>query len=668
MAQNPSSLPESIGRFRIEARLGSGGMGDVYRGVDPTLKRSVAVKTVRPGLGGQEYVDRLYREAQACAALQHPNIVTIYEVGEFDGGVFIAMEYLKGHNLATVVEHGALSLASRLTVLTQILDALAHAHDEQVIHRDIKPSNVHLLPDGSIKLLDFGLARMEAAETITLSGAVMGTPHYASPEQLRAERVDARSDIFSTGAMAYELFEGRRPFEGDTISAILIKVLTEPAPAAGGEWSRRVPLLEQIVQRAMAKNPAERFQTAREMRDAIAAVASKEREAVAAYDAEHPPQRLPALSAPPTGSSTTAPTVDRRPMARPAESQTTNRLAAAADAPTAVTVPAHPSAHPVAVSAASREDERASPRASRRQRRLLVALAVIVIGFGVRSYRQSVRPNPAAPATAGVEAGVPQAVTPAASDTAANTNVAAALPPPPGPVQPFEVNRTVTAPGATIAPAVVAATAVPLPADAPPIATGPGQAKQLFSAAAGTVQNAGLKWRVIRKLDSGEEVDADGDQTFHSGDRVRLAFESNINGFLYVAHQGSSRRWTLLFPGETINGGSNAIARGQLTQVPDNGWFRFDDTPGQEELFVVLSRERLADMPGFQGRVRRSDSLPPKAVDDLRLRLASRDLVFEKDTPSPARSTATASLAQYVVNRDELGKAVSATITLKHAR
>ena len=262
MASN-TPVPDTIGRFRIDARLGAGGMGEVYKGFDPALKRSVAVKTVRPGLGGQEYVERLYREAQACAALQHPNIVTIYEVGEFDGGVFIAMEFLKGHNLATVVEAGALSLTQRIGVLLQVLDALAHAHGEQVVHRDIKPSNVHLLPDGSIKLLDFGLARVESADTITVSGSVMGTPHYASPEQLRAERVDARSDLFSTGAMAYELFEGRRPFEGDTISAVLIKVLTEPPAPVAGEWSRRFPSLDAFVQRAVAKSPAERYQSAR---------------------------------------------------------------------------------------------------------------------------------------------------------------------------------------------------------------------------------------------------------------------------------------------------------------------------------------------------------------------------------------------------------------------
>ena len=288
MASN-TAVPETIGRFRIESRLGAGGMGEVYKGFDPALKRAVAVKTVRPDMGSPEYVERLYREAQACARLQHPNIVTIFEVGEFDQGVFIAMEYLKGENLATALKAGRLALRAKLGVLVQVLDALAHAHDEAVIHRDIKPSNVHLLPDGSIKLLDFGLARMESAETITISGSVMGTPHYASPEQLRAERVDARSDVFSTGALAYELFEGQRPFEADTISAVLIKVLSEPPAPPAGAWSHHVPGLRAIVERAIAKAPADRYQTAREMKHAVEALLETERDAIAEVDAAEPP-------------------------------------------------------------------------------------------------------------------------------------------------------------------------------------------------------------------------------------------------------------------------------------------------------------------------------------------------------------------------------------------
>src|SRR4051812_17484747 len=180
-------VPAMIGRFKIEARLGSGGMGDVYRAEDPTLRRTVAIKTVRPDIDNLTYLGRLYREAQAIARLQHANIVTVYEAGETSGLVYIAMEFLKGENLAATLERGDLTFETKVRVVMQILDALQYAHSEGVIHRDIKPANVHRLPDGTIKLLDFGLARMTRAESLTQTGAVMGTPFYASPEQLRGE-------------------------------------------------------------------------------------------------------------------------------------------------------------------------------------------------------------------------------------------------------------------------------------------------------------------------------------------------------------------------------------------------------------------------------------------------------------------------------------------------
>ena len=142
-------IPDTIGRFKIESRLGSGGMGDVYRAEDPTLRRTVAIKTVRPDIDNPMYLDRLYREAQAIARLQHPNIVTVFEAGEIGGLVYIAMEFLKGENLAAALDHGELTFEAKIKIVMQILEALQYAHSEGVIHRDIKPANVHRLPDGS---------------------------------------------------------------------------------------------------------------------------------------------------------------------------------------------------------------------------------------------------------------------------------------------------------------------------------------------------------------------------------------------------------------------------------------------------------------------------------------------------------------------------------------
>ena len=282
MTHTPEPVPSTIGRFRVESLLGRGGMGEVYRAIDPTLQRTVAVKTVKPGIRSREYLDRLYREAQACARLSHPNIVTVFEAGEIDGVVYMAMEYLKGESLADALARGGLSFGERLRALVQILDALQHAHAEGVIHRDIKPSNVYCHADGVIKLVDFGIARVLSSETLTATGVVVGTPHYASPEQLKGEFLDARTDIYSTGALAYELVCDRRPFErdGDSVATLVLRVVTEPPPPIDGPWAEAFPELRTIVTRAMAKTVAERYQTAAEMKAALTAFIDSSREAV----------------------------------------------------------------------------------------------------------------------------------------------------------------------------------------------------------------------------------------------------------------------------------------------------------------------------------------------------------------------------------------------------
>jgi serine/threonine protein kinase len=254
--------------------LGSGGMGKVYKAFDPTLHRVVAVKTVRPEISSPDYLERLYREAQACARLQHPGIVTVYEAGELDGLVYIAMEFLKGDSLDVVLRRGNLTLDAKMDILIQVLNALGHAHSEGVIHRDIKPSNVHRLPDGRIKLLDFGLARMVQGQTLTIAGTVMGTPQYASPEQLKGERVEHLTDIYSTGILAYEMLAGRPPFESkeDSVVTVMMKVITEAPPKLDTVWTKHFPELEQVIARAMAKTPAARYQSAAEMRDALAVI------------------------------------------------------------------------------------------------------------------------------------------------------------------------------------------------------------------------------------------------------------------------------------------------------------------------------------------------------------------------------------------------------------
>ena len=226
-------------RFRVEARLGRGGGGEVYRAFDTVLERTVAVKVVQPGKANRQAGERLLREARACARLAHPNIVTIHDVLQLESGVCIVMEHLEGGSLES--GDGSRTLEERIGILIRILDGLHYAHDRGVVHRDVKPRNVQVLPDGSIKLLDFGIAHTAGAETLTGSGTITGSVHYASPEQLRGENTDARTDIYSAGVLAYELLTGRRPFEGDTIGAVVTKVLHEPLPDMRGSGANRFP-------------------------------------------------------------------------------------------------------------------------------------------------------------------------------------------------------------------------------------------------------------------------------------------------------------------------------------------------------------------------------------------------------------------------------------------
>jgi len=256
----------TVGRYQIEGELGHGAMGVVYKAVDPTIGRSVAIKTIRldQSLASEQLIDlrkRSLQEAQVAGRLSHPNIVTIYDVVEKGGNLFIAMEYIEGQELSNFCETETLLKPRQVTtIIAHICNGLDYAHKEAVVHRDIKPSNVMLLQDGRPKIMDFGITKLISSDA-TQTAAMMGTPSYMSPEQIDLEKVDGRSDLFSVGAMFYELLSGQRPFTGPTITAILKKIGTEdPTPLR--EINPRIhPKLEAVVVRLLAKNPDDRFQT-----------------------------------------------------------------------------------------------------------------------------------------------------------------------------------------------------------------------------------------------------------------------------------------------------------------------------------------------------------------------------------------------------------------------
>jgi tRNA A-37 threonylcarbamoyl transferase component Bud32 len=271
---SPDDVPASIGRYRIESLIGRGGMGEVYRAFDPILNRTVALKTIRPGSTDPTLVNRLYREASACGRLRHPNIVTVYDLGEIDGLVFIAMEYLDGDPLGEAIGRGELTLEENVRIVIQILDAVHYAHSQGVIHRDVKPSNIHVRPGGEVKLLDFGIARVLRADSLTGTGDLIGTPFYMAPEQIKGQVVDHRADIYSAGVVAYELFTHRRAFDGTTLTEVMLKVLSDDPPPLDTGWSQTFPEIERIVLRAMSKHPDARYATAEDMKNAFAAFLS----------------------------------------------------------------------------------------------------------------------------------------------------------------------------------------------------------------------------------------------------------------------------------------------------------------------------------------------------------------------------------------------------------
>jgi beta-lactam-binding protein with PASTA domain/predicted Ser/Thr protein kinase len=251
------------GRYRILRKIGSGGMADVYCAEDTQLGRQVALKLLYPRFAEDEqFVERFRREASSAAGLQHPNVVQVFDRGEWDGTYYIAMEFLPGRNLKQVVrEHGPLDPALAADLVIQILKAARFAHRRGIVHRDIKPHNVIVDDEGRAKVTDFGIARAGASD-MTETGSIMGTAQYLSPEQAQGLPVDARSDLYSIGVVLYELLTGRPPFDAESPVTIALKQVSEE-PVPPRELNPAVPpALEAVTLRALRKDPAERFQDA----------------------------------------------------------------------------------------------------------------------------------------------------------------------------------------------------------------------------------------------------------------------------------------------------------------------------------------------------------------------------------------------------------------------
>ena len=254
-----------LGPYRLDRVLGEGGMGVVYLAHDDHLNRAVALKTLRLGQDTGEARARLVREARAMAGVSHPNVCQIFEVGEVEGLVFLAMERLEGEPLSDRLTRGALAVREAGDIALSVLAALGVVHGRGLVHRDIKPSNIFLTPHG-VKLVDFGLARHaqtraaltgETQLALTQPGVLIGTPFYMAPEQFASDTVDGRADLFALGVVIYEMLTGRRPFEGRTVPELWGAMLKDPIPLIGG--SVHAAALDRIVQRALARAPEDRY-------------------------------------------------------------------------------------------------------------------------------------------------------------------------------------------------------------------------------------------------------------------------------------------------------------------------------------------------------------------------------------------------------------------------
>jgi hypothetical protein len=271
-------LQDKIGKFEILARLGEGAMGTVYRARDPALDRPVALKTIsRNLLAERDVLERFQREARSAARLSHPNIVTIYELGECEGTLYIAMELLEGIDLAqALAPPNAMELPRKLKVIVDVCRGLDYAHKRGVVHRDVKPANIRLLPDDRVKIMDFGIAHI-ADSSLTQTGIVLGTPSYIAPEVLRSGRLDHRADVWAVGVILFEMLAGHRPFEAPTVASLVYRIVHDPLPTLPTARLGLPLELGEIVTHALAKDPRERYQDMTEMAQVLSAVLGGER-------------------------------------------------------------------------------------------------------------------------------------------------------------------------------------------------------------------------------------------------------------------------------------------------------------------------------------------------------------------------------------------------------
>jgi serine/threonine-protein kinase len=454
-----------VGRYRILKFLGAGAMGEVYLAEDPQIDRQLAIKTVRLIGRPQEIEDRkkrLLREARAAGRLLHPNVVTLFDAGEAEGMLYLAFEFVEGTDLAQRLDAGPrLSLRQALRAVRQAAEALDYAHSLGIVHRDIKPSNILIDLAGRVKVADFGIAKMAGQSTeLTMAGSVMGSPQYLSPEQIRGEDLDGRSDIFSLGVVLYEILSGKRPFDGDTITSLVYQILHKDPPPVS-ELRAVPPRVEELLRGMLAKSRDERVATAgavgRELAAAEAELSDETLSAPAGPGLLDATRVLPRRT---TNSEAAMPrgTVPASPETTPSVPPPVPTMAAPAPVP--------PPAMPAGMAAAA---PRKLPVGLLIAAVLLVML-VAVAGGGYYVWRmwQGRAAEPAARTAQTSETAVPPLASPASSQ--------APVSPPPQQTQPASAPPSTSVSASQAPPPVVLKTPPPVPA--PPVTQDPARPRE----------------------------------------------------------------------------------------------------------------------------------------------------------------------------------------------
>ena len=305
-----ATLPERFGRFRVIDELGRGAMGVVYRAEDSALGRTVAIKTIALTGNAEErdvHEARFMQEARAAGSIGHPSIITIYDVGREGDTAFIAMELLEGRDLRDMIREVSLMPSKSVAIAAAVAEGLAYAHGRGVVHRDIKPGNIMVLPDGRVKIMDFGIARLHEPTVKTQTGVLLGSPQYMSPEQIVGQPFDHRADIFSLGLVLYEMLTGSKPFQGDDIPELMFKVANMPATPPSHIAPDLPPVIDYIVARALKKKADERYasagELAKDLRDALNEVNAAEAAGLERAGAKTVPNVPPESHAEPSPAS-----------------------------------------------------------------------------------------------------------------------------------------------------------------------------------------------------------------------------------------------------------------------------------------------------------------------------------------------------------------------------